>query len=89
MLSAVWELFENLIRALFSVGGALLRVGFQLLSALASLVLLPFRAAWGLLFGDWGALDSWTQGYLVLCGLVVLAFLGLALYGWWRRRREL
>ena len=65
MFSALWDLFTCAARALFDLGGAVVRLAFQLLSALAGAVLWPLRALWALLFGDWSALATWTPGYLV------------------------
>ena len=88
MISALWELFSSVASAVFQVGGALVRVVFQLLGTLASAVVWPFRAAWALLFGDWHTLGPWTPLYLALCLLVALALGGLFAYTLWKRRRQ-
>ena len=89
MLSALWELFENLVRALFDVGGALVRVVFQLFSLLAQALLWPFKALWTLLFGDWTALSPWQPAGLALWALALVAAAGVLAYGCWKRRRGL
>ena len=85
MFSALWDLFTCAARALFDLGGAVVRLAFHLLSALAGALLWPLKALWTLLFGDWSALTSWTPAYLVVCLVVLAALAGLLLYG--RRKR--
>ena len=53
MFSALWDLFTCAARALFDLGGAVVRLAFHLLSALAGALLWPLKALWTLLFGDW------------------------------------
>ena len=82
MFSALWDLFTCAARALFDLGGAVVRLAFHLLSALAGALL------WTLLFGDWSALTSWTPAYLVVCLVVLAALAGLLLYGRWKRGKQ-
>lgn len=88
MFSALWDLFTCAARALFDLGGAVVRLAFHLLSALAGALLWPLKALWTLLFGDWSALTSWTPAYLVVCLLVLAALAGLLLYGRWKRGKQ-
>ena len=60
MFSALWDLFTCAARALFDLGGAVVRLAFHLLSALAGALLWPLKALWTLLFGDWSTLATWT-----------------------------
>lgn len=88
MFSALWNLFTCAARALFDLGGAVVRLAFHLLSALAGALLWPLKALWTLLFGDWSALTSWTPAYLVVCLVVLAALAGLLLYGRWKRGKQ-
>ena len=88
MFSALWDLFTRAARALFDLGGAVVRLAFHLLSALAGALLWPLKALWTLLFGDWSALTSWTPAYLVVCLVVLAALAGLLLYGRWKRGKQ-
>ncbi len=88
MFSALWDLFTCAARALFDLGGAVVRLAFHLLSALAGALLWPLKALWALLFGDWSALTSWTPAYLVVCLVVLAALAGLLLYGRWKRGKQ-
>lgn len=88
MFSALWDLFTCAARALFDLGGAVVRLAFHLLSALAGALLWPLKALWTLLFGDWSALTSWTPAYLVVCLVVLAALAGLLLYGRWKRGKQ-
>ena len=88
MFSALWDLFTCAARALFDLGGAVVRLAFHLLSALAGALLWPLKALWTLLFGDWGAVTSWSPAYLVVCLVVLAALAGLLLYGRWKRGKQ-
>ena len=88
MFSALWDLFTCAARALFDLGGAVVRLAFHLLSALAGALLWPLKALWTLLFGDWSALTSWPPAYLVVCLVVLAALAGLLLYGRWKRGKQ-
>ena len=88
MFSALWDLFTCAARALFDLGGAVVRLAFHLLSALAGALLWPLKALWTLLFGDWSALTTWTPAYLVVCLVVLAALAGLLLYGRWKRGKQ-
>ena len=88
MFSALWDLFTCAARALFDLGGAVVRLAFHLLSALAGALLWPLKALWTLLFGDWSALTPWTPAYLVVCLVVLAALAGLLLYGRWKRGKQ-
>lgn len=88
MFSALWDLFTCAARALFDLGGAVVRLAFHLLSALAGALLWPLKALWTLLFGDWSALTSWTPAYLVVCLVVLAALAGLLLYGRWKKGKQ-
>lgn len=88
MFSALWDLFTCAARALFDLGGAVVRLAFHLLSALTGALLWPLKALWTLLFGDWSALTSWTPAYLVVCLVVLAALAGLLLYGRWKRGKQ-
>lgn len=88
MFSALWDLFTCAARALFDLGGAVVRLAFHLLSALAGALLWPLKALWTLLFGDWSALTSWTPAYLVVCLVVLAALAGLLLYSRWKKGKQ-
>ena len=88
MFSALWDLFTCAARALFDLGGAVVRLAFHLLSALAGALLWPLKALWTLLFGDWSTLTAWTPAYLVVCPVVLAALAGLLLYGRWKRGKQ-
>ena len=88
MFSALWDLFTCAARALFDLGGAVVRLAFHLLSALAGALLWPLKALWTPPFGDWSALTSWTPAYLVVCLVVLAALAGLLLYGRWKRGKQ-
>ena len=88
MFSALWDLFTCAARALFDLGGAVVRLAFHLLSALAGALLWPLKALWTLLFGDWSALTSCTPAYLAVCLLVLAALAGLLLYSRWKKGKQ-
>lgn len=88
MFSALWDLFTCAARALFDLGGAVVRLAFHLLSALAGALLWPLKALWTLLFGDWSALTTWTPAYLAVCLLVLAALAGLLLYSRWKKGKQ-
>lgn len=88
MFSALWDLFTCAARALFDLGGAVVRLTFHLLSALAGALLWPLKALWALLFGDWSTLTTWTPAYLAVCLLVLAALAGLLLYSRWKKGKQ-
>ena len=71
MFSALWDIFSSLVSAFFQVVGALGRGLLDVLSALASAVLWPIRAASGILFGNWDVSSQWTPLYLSACGVLL------------------
>ena len=88
MFSALWDLFTCAARALFDLGGAVVRLAFHLLSALAGALLWPLKALWTLLVGDWSTLATWTPAYLAVCLLVLAALAGLLLYSRWKKGKQ-
>ena len=88
MFSALWDLFTCAARALFDLGGAVVRLAFHLLSALAGALLWPLKALWTLLFGDWSTLTTWAPAYLAVCLLVLAALAGLLLYSRWKKGKQ-
>ena len=75
MFSALWDIFSSLVSAFFQVVGALGRGLLDVLSALASAVLWPIRAASGILFGNWDISSQWTPLYLSACGVLLAALI--------------
>ena len=81
MFSALWDIISSLVSAFFQVVGALGRGLLDVLSALASAVLWPIRAASGILFGNWDVSSQWTPLYLSACGVLLAALILFFLLG--------
>ncbi len=88
MFSAVLDFFIALARASLQVFAALGRGLWDVFSALATAVLWPFRAVGSVLFGNWDLTGPWTTLYFVTCGLILLALVGLILWGRRLNRRK-
>ena len=88
MFSALWDIFSSLVSAFFQVVGALGRGLLDVLSALASAVLWPIRAASGILFGNWDVSSQWTPLYFVACGVLLAALVFLLACALWMNHRR-
>lgn len=88
MFSALWDIFSSLVSAFFQVVGALGRGLLDVLSALASAVLWPIRAASGILFGNWDVSSQWTPLYFVACGVLLAALVFLLACALWVNHRR-
>ena len=88
MFSALWDIFSSLASAFFQVVGALGRGLLDVLSALASAVLWPIRAASGILFGNWDVSSQWTPLYFVACGVLLAALVFLLACALWVNHRR-
>ena len=88
MFSALWDIFSSLVSAFFQVVGALGRGLLDVLSALASAVLWPIRAASGILFGNWDISSQWTPLYFVACGVLLAALVFLLACALWVNHRR-
>ena len=88
MFSALWDIFSSLASAFFQVVGALGRGLLDVLSALASAVLWPIRAASGILFGNWDVSSQWTPLYFVACAILLAALVFLLACALWVNHRR-
>ena len=88
MFSALWDIFSSLVSAFFQVVGALGRGLLDVLSALASAVLWPIRAASGILFGNWDVSSQWTPLYLSACGVLLAALILFFLWALWSNHKR-
>ena len=68
--------------------GALGRGLLDVLSALASAVLWPIRAASGILFGNWDVSSQWTPLYLSACGVLLAALILFFLWALWSNHKR-
>lgn len=83
MISTIFSFFVSLAQTSLEIFGALGRGLLDILSALASVILWPFRAMWGILFGSWDLTSPWTPLYFLVCLVLLLALAAFAVWALW------